>query len=68
MRKVEFQRRHFKFIADTLGEALHYIPVAGARENVLAVFACRLRETNANFDRERFEKAVNAAYDRLKCQ
>lgn len=67
MRKVEFQRRHFQFIADELGEALTYIPVAGVRENVLAVFSHGLRETNANFDRERFEKAVNAAYDRLKC-
>ncbi len=52
MRKpIEFQRRHFEFIADTVRDAC----VTNLQRAELAdLFADRLHQTNAKFDRERF--------------
>lgn len=53
--KVNFQRRHYEFIAGVI-RSLQSIHGAVNRE-VAEAFADELRGTNDNFDRDRFIKA-----------
>lgn len=53
--EINFQRRHFQFIADTLLIDLAHEPEI--RTMVAQTFARRLAGTNPQFDRGRFLKA-----------
>ena len=65
-RKVDFQKRHFQFIADTIKETKPpHLGQTGPEltqaliqwERMVANFATNLRSTNPNFDRDRFIQA-----------
>lgn len=58
MRKVEFQKRHFEFLARTLKELKDEAKDTEQADRVIEHFADALRATNPNFDHDRFMAAA----------
>ena len=50
---IEFQRRHFCFIAEVIAKELWKLD-SEARQEVAKAFADNLRSTNSQFKRDRF--------------
>ena len=64
MKTVEFQRRHFEFIAAVIS-AMNDGHQIGREASIEAsgAFACALSATNPNFDREKFLAACGVGRD-----
>lgn len=62
-KKVEFQKRHFEFLAEALGTAMRYAEITPfTAQDLTSEFARALGTTNGLFRPETFEIAVGEAY------
>ena len=61
---LNLTRRHFEFIACTLGE----IDDNESRESVLTDTCIRLRDTHPRFDEKRFRERVQEVYEDGWCE